>query len=54
MGTIMHAVSNSVLKSGRVGSGRVMTGRGWSGRINGFSRDGLGRVHFGGFDRDPS
>jgi hypothetical protein len=30
---------------------------GWrilAGRVNGFSRDGLGRVHFGGFGRDPS
>jgi hypothetical protein len=25
-----------------------------AGRVNGFTRDGLGWVHFGGFGRDPS
>jgi hypothetical protein len=48
-------VQASVLKTGRVGSWRVMAGRRvLSGWVNGFSRDGLGRVHFGGLGRDPS
>jgi hypothetical protein len=34
----------------KIGTGRRVL----AGRVNGFSRDGLGRINFGGFGRDPS